>query len=184
MVTVKNLKKSYGENTVFDGFDMQLPDVGTFYISGRSGCGKTTLLRIISGLDKDYEGIVSHDGTISYVFQENRLIPSATAYENVYAVCQNKEKSLDLLSVLGLGDDTGKYPGQLSGGMNRRVAIARALAFEHDILLLDEPFTALDEEIKGTVISLIKEYEKSRLVIFVSHDEDEAEALGCTQISL
>ena len=183
MITVKKLKKSFDDKIIFDGFELCLPNTGMFYITGPSGSGKTTLLRIISGLDKKYEGQVERGGVISYVFQENRLIPSLTAYENVYEVCHSKEKTVSLLKEVGLENDANKYPAELSGGMNRRVAIARALAFEHNILLLDEPFTALDGEIKNSVIQLIKEREKDRLVLLVSHDESEAEALGCTRIS-
>ena len=182
MITVKNLKKSFDNKIIFDGFDLRLPDKGAFYITGPSGSGKTTLLRIIAGLDTEYEGTVEADGVISYVFQENRLIPSLTAYENVFEVCRNKEKALYLLSQVGLDGDADKYPAELSGGMNRRAAIARALAFDHDILLLDEPFTALDGEIKKSVISLIKEREADRLILLVSHDESEADALGCERI--
>lgn len=182
MITVKNLKKSFNGKVVFDGYDLCLPDKGMFYMTGPSGSGKTTLLRIIAGLDKDFEGTAEHNGVISYVFQENRLIPSLTAYENVYEVCHDKEKALEMLKQTGLSEDTDKYPPELSGGMNRRVSIARALSYEHDILLLDEPFTALDGEIKSAVISLIKELEKDRLVLLVSHDESEAKALGCERI--
>ena len=182
MITVKNLKKSFDSKIVFDGFDLSLPDKGAYYIAGPSGSGKTTLLRIIAGLDTEYEGTVEHDGVISYVFQENRLIPSLTAYQNVFEVCHDKEKAVYILKEVGLGNDADKYPAELSGGMNRRVAIARALAFEHDILLLDEPFTALDGEIKKSVISLIKEREADRLILLVSHDESEAEALSCKRV--
>ncbi|MBR6921304.1 MAG: ABC transporter ATP-binding protein [Clostridia bacterium] len=182
MITVKNLKKSFDDKIIFNGFDLSLPDKGTYYISGPSGSGKTTLLRIIAGLDTDYEGTVEHDGVISYVFQENRLIPSLTAYQNVFEVCRDKEKTTYLLKEVGLEADSDKYPAELSGGMNRRVAIARALAFDHDILLLDEPFTALDGEIKKSVISLIKEREADRLILLVSHDESEADALSCERI--
>ena len=180
MIKAENLKKSFDGKTVLDGFCLELPDSGAFALSGPSGVGKTTLLRIISGLDKDYTGTVTHDGVISYVFQENRLIPSLTAYENVYAVCRDAGKSLRLLSEVGLSDDAGKYPAEMSGGMARRVAIARALSFPHDILLLDEPFTALDAEIKAKIIELINRTEKDKLIVAVTHDPDEAAALGCT----
>ena len=182
MITVKNLKKSFGDKVLFDNYSLTLPDKGTFYITGPSGSGKTTLLRIIAGLDSDFDGTVKADGVISYVFQENRLIPSLTAYENVFEVCQNKETAVHMLSRVGLSGEYDKYPAELSGGMNRRAAIARALAYKHDILLLDEPFTALDGEIKNTVISLIKEFESDRLVLLVSHDETEAQALDCEKI--
>ena len=184
MIVIKNLKKSFDKNVIFDGFDLTLEDKGAYSLSGPSGCGKTTLLRIICGLDTDYTGEVSVTGKISYVFQENRLLPNATAYENVFTVCGDKEKSLFLLGEVGLSDALDKYPSELSGGMNRRVAIARALAYPHDILLLDEPFTALDPEIKSKITELIKKNEKDRLVVLITHDAEEAAALGCIEIKI
>ena len=184
MIVIKNLKKSFDKNVIFDGFDLTLEDKGAYSLSGPSGCGKTTLLRIICGLDTDYSGEVSVSGKISYVFQENRLLPNATAYENVFTVCGDKEKSLFLLGEVGLSDALDKYPSELSGGMNRRVAIARALAYPHDILLLDEPFTALDPDIKSKITELIKKNEKDRLVVLITHDAEEAAALGCSEVKI
>ena len=184
MIVIKNLKKSFDKNVIFDGFDLTLSDKGAYALSGPSGSGKTTLLRIISGLDTDYTGEVGVAGKISYVFQENWLLPNLTAYENVFTVCGDKEKSLFLLGEVGLSDALDKYPSELSGGMNRRVAIARALAYPHDILLLDEPFTALDADIKDKIINLIKEREKDKLLLIITHDPDEISALGCEEIKI
>lgn len=184
MISVKNLKKSFDDNVVFDGFSLELPDRGAFALTGPSGSGKTTLLRVICGLDRDYGGEVECGGAVSYMFQENRLFPTLSAYGNVFEVCRDKEKALSLLSSVGLGGDTDKYPAQMSGGMARRVAIARALAFPHDILLLDEPFTALDGQIKAEVIELIKRLEADKLILAVSHDPDEVAALGCREIRI
>lgn len=184
MIRIKNLKKRFDGNVVFDGFSLELPDRGAYALAGPSGSGKTTLLRIISGLDADLEGEVVCDGTISYVFQENRLIPGLTAYENVFIVCRDRELSLSLLRGVGLADDADKRPAEMSGGMARRTAIARALAFPHDILLLDEPFTALDGGIKQKVTELINERERDKLLLAVTHDPNEASALGCKVIDI
>ncbi len=184
MITVKNLHKSFDNNVVFDGFSLELPDRGFYAVSGPSGSGKTTLFRMICGLDTEYGGEINVEGKISYVFQENRLLPQMTAYENVFTVCGDKEKSLFLLKAVGLEDAADKYPSELSGGMNRRVAIARALSYEHDILLLDEPFTALDADIRDKIISLVKELEKDRLLLIITHDPDEISALGCDEIRI
>lgn len=184
MIKIKDLKKRFDRNVVFDGLSLELEDHGTYAVTGPSGSGKTTLLRMIAGLDRDHGGKITVDGTVSYVFQENRLLPELTAYGNVFEVCRDGDKTSYLLRSVGLGDDLDKYPAEMSGGMARRVAIARALAFPHDILLLDEPFTALDGEIKEKVIELIKKTEENKLTVAVSHDPDELAALGCEIIKI
>lgn len=184
MIKITNLQKSFNGKTVFDGFSLETKNSGFYAVLGPSGCGKTTLFRMISGLDTKYKGEIITEGVISYVFQENRLIPELTAYENVLTVCRDRVKCDGLFDRVGLAEHKNKYPSQLSGGMNRRAAIIRALAFTHDVLLMDEPFTALDEEIKGAVTELIKEVEKDKLVLMITHDEDEADALGCKKIRL
>ncbi len=184
MIKITGLKKSFDKNVVFDGFDLTVEGPGFYALSGPSGSGKTTLLRIISGLDRDYTGKVEVSGVISYVFQENRLMPSVSAYDNVFEVCHDRELTSYLLDAVGLPDAGGKYPSELSGGMARRVAIARALSYPHGILLLDEPFTALDAGVKSRIISLVKHREQGKTVIAVTHDPSESEALGCTVIEL
>ena len=184
MLTIKDLHKSFGAKVLFDGFSLTLPDSGFYCLSGPSGSGKTTLLRIISGLDADYRGTVETEGRISYVFQEDRLIPSLTALENVNAVCRDREKALYFLARLGMDGSAGLYPDELSGGMKRRTAIARALSFPHDIMLLDEPFSGLDDGLRPGTIELIKECENGRLVILVTHERDEIEAMGCETVRI
>ena len=182
MLTIKDLHKSFGSKVLFDGFSLTLPDKGFYCFSGPSGCGKTTLLRIISGLDTDYRGTVEVKGRVSYVFQEDRLIPFLTAFENVNAVCRDREKTMYFLSGLGIDGSAGLYPDELSGGMRRRTAIARALSFPHDLILLDEPFSGLDGDLRRGTIELIKECEKDSLVILVTHERDEIDAMGCETI--
>ena len=116
----------------------------------------------------------------SYIFQENRLLPWATARENVALVLEgeNTETASRWLLQAGLGDAMEKYPRELSGGMKRRVAIARALAYGGDVLLLDEPFRALDETNKQDLIGLIRRSSADALNILVTHDREEAEQMG------
>ena len=191
MIRVGKLTKRFGEKTLFSGLDLELPSPGFYALLGPSGSGKTTLLRILSGLDREFEGTVETEGTVSCVFQEDRLIPTLSAFENVFLVCGDREKTERLLMQTGLSggesgkeNDWNKYPGELSGGMNRRVALARALAFPHDVLLLDEPFSALDPATKSKVVDLVARTEKGKLLLLVTHDESEAESLGCECVRL
>jgi NitT/TauT family transport system ATP-binding protein len=184
MLKVDIKEKRFGEKLIFKDFVLSLPDKGIYAVTGESGRGKTTLLNIIAGLDRDFKGSREADGRMSYVFQEDRLIPSLNVLENVMFVCRDREKAVDLLQKLGLGNETGSKLGKLSGGMKRRVAIARALAADYDLLLMDEPFASIDEERKQSIMDVIKETASDRLVIFVTHDIAEAEYLGAEVIAL
>lgn len=171
LLSLNNIKKAYGEKPVLSGISLEIPDRGVFGIFGPSGCGKTTLLRIITGLEAADEGeIIGGEKQFSVVFQEDRLMPSLTAFENVAAVSSPDEAKLWLEKV-GLGDSLDKYPNQLSGGMSRRAAIARALAFGGDCLVLDEPFKGLEPELKERIGEIICEYAQSKPVVLVTHDE-------------
>jgi len=155
-------------------------------VVGPSGCGKTTLLNLISGLDKDFEGLVTIDGgapsvgpTPGYMFQSSRLMPWLTVRENVELVQVGDEPEstvLDLLREIGLEDFADVYPNHLSGGMRRRVALARAIITEPPLLLLDEPFLSLDAPVANRLRQLLIEVceRRSSTVLFVTHDFREA----------
>jgi NitT/TauT family transport system ATP-binding protein len=124
---------------------------------------------------------------VSVKFQEPRLFDWLTVKENVAAVLESEnaeETALKWLCAVGLEADTDKYPRELSGGMAQRVALARALAYEGDLLLLDEPFSAVDEATKIPLLALIREYAKTHAVILVTHSKEEAELLGARIVTL
>ena len=184
MLKVDIDEKKYGEKPVIKDLHLEFPGTGIYAVTGASGRGKTTLLNIIAGLDSDYKGSVKTDGRMSYVFQEDRLIPGLNVLENVTFVCNDEMKARGILEKLGLKDEIASRIGGLSGGMKRRVAIARALAADYDILLMDEPFSSLDEERKQSVMAPVAEISKEKLVIIVTHDMDEAAFLGAEVIKL
>lgn len=185
MISIKRLNRSFGDKKVLVDFEYEFPDKGLYIISGRSGIGKTTLLRIIAGLDKEYEGELKISAeSVSMVFQEDRLIKTLTAKENVTLVCKNEKKASDLLERLGLEEEVDEKPSALSGGMKRRVAIARAFSYDSDILLMDEPTSSLDAETARKVDDMIKERAESQLVIVVTHDLSEIEYLKGTVVEI
>lgn len=151
-------------------------------LMGPSGSGKTTLTRIALGLlTPDRGTVVNTFSKTAVVFQEDRLLPWRTAVENVNLVLGDRKETLPLahaqLEEMGLGAAADKYPPQLSGGMRQRVAVARALALDAQLLILDEPFKALDEELRQQVISRVNDTDAA--ILLVTHDRREAEALGC-----
>ena len=159
-------------------------------ITGPSGCGKTTLLNILAGLDHDYDGqihlplISEHQqAVIGYVFQAPRLLPWRTVGQNLTLIKDRSASATDvgeLLNLTGLTDFCHAYPDRLSTGMQRRLALARAFVVEPDLLLLDEPFTSLDESTAARLRLLLLEIWRrhSTTVIFVTHDLREAIQLG------
>jgi NitT/TauT family transport system ATP-binding protein len=173
-VALNSISKSFDGVRVFDGFSHMFPSNSITAVTGPSGSGKTTLLRIIAGFEKADGGEVRIDGKkISMVFQEDRLLPSKTALENVAAVT-DRENARRWLEKVGLKDDACTLPGELSGGMKRRVAIARALAFGGDILLLDEPFMGLDPDLHDSIFDLILREKGKACIILVTHDMEDA----------
>lgn len=182
MLRISHLFKKFGNTVVLDDFSMSCPDTGVTAIMGASGIGKTTLLNIIAGIQKaDFGEIYSDFNKISYKFQEPRLLPWLTAKENVETVTDNADKWLEMVELANCAD---KYPHELSGGMQQRVALARALAYEGDLLLLDEPFGAVDSDTKEILIDAISGYAKTNAVILVTHDVSDANALNAEIITV
>lgn len=179
LFSFENVTVKYGEQTILSGASATLQSGERLALFGASGSGKTTLLRALAELEALDGGKVGI-GRCAYVFQEDRLIPTRTALQNVALVCEDGEKAKDMLALMEL-DKTSfeKLPSELSGGMRRRVALARALAFGGDTLLLDEAFTGLDEDSKRSLIKKIRPMFSYQVI--ATHDQTEAEELHCTK---
>ena len=178
MPKIKAITKKFSGITVLDSFSAEIRKGSVTALVSPSGKGKTTLLRIIAGLDKDFSGNVEDVGTISYCPQDISLFPWYSAEKNLTVVLGDSQKQKEdirtALEVFGLLDAANKKPHELSGGMCQRVAIIRAWLANTDTVLLDEPFKGLDSETKSSVISYLKETKKDgRTVIFTTHSEDE-----------
>ena len=179
MIEIKNLTKAFGKKKVINNLSLTVKKGERISIIAPSGSGKTTLFRIISGIDKKYDGYCKCDGRVSYMFQEDRLFEFSTVLENLTAVTDDEEKALSTLVALELPDSADSYPSDLSGGMKRRVALARALLAESDVILLDEPFVGLDEELKKRIAPAVSELIGEKTLLVVTHYKDEAEMLLC-----
>lgn len=180
---LENITKSFNGKEIISDFTRDIPDGKITYIMGASGIGKTTLLRIIAGLDTDFGGNIEKSGKIAYVFQEPRLFPALTVKENVEIVGGTND-SKDILSMLELDGCENMMPNELSGGMKMRLSIARALYSDADIYLMDEPFSALDDETKNRIVPKIFAFLKGKTVIIVSHSLDEAASYADNTINL
>lgn len=164
----------YGDKTVIDGFSADFGSGGMCAVTGPSGCGKTTLLYVAAGFIKPDAGTVTDAGRISFMFQQPRLLPWLTALGNVCAVLDRRAKprAEQMLKAVGI-TDFDKYPHELSGGMCQRVSLARALAYDSDILMLDEPFSAQDDSMRRQLLQLVKN--DGRQVITVTHNGEDAD---------
>lgn len=179
MINIKNISFSYGEKAVLNDFSLKLQKGERICLFGESGCGKTTLLRLILGLEKIKSGEIEGINNLktSAVFQENRLLPFKTILENITLFGADKKTALYHLEALGIKDTAFLLPSELSGGMERRAAIARALSIDFDLLILDEPFTGLDEaNIEAAAEHILKTAEDKPIII-VTHSENEAKLL-------
>lgn len=183
-IQLNNLCKAYGDKVIFENYTRTLEFDGILLIQGKSGLGKTTLMRMLAGLEKADKGeIVKSAKKISFMFQEDRLIPFVTVLKNLTAVC-DEEKALKYLSLMGLENEKDSSLLSLSGGMRRRVSLARALCFESELVILDEPFKGLDEALKTEICEIIKEESKKRAFFIVSHDSEDAKILNAEIIEL
>ena len=194
---IRNLTRSFtredgSEMIVLDNLDLAVSDKEFVCILGSSGCGKTTLLRLIAGLDQEREGQIVLDGEemqgpspkVGFVFQEYSLFPWRTVVDNIaFGLEMNRigreERYLiadRYLDLVGLKQFKNSYPSELSGGMRQRVAVARALALEPVLLLMDEPFGALDAQTRNMLQKeLLEIWEKTKkTIIFITHSVDEA----------
>lgn len=188
-MVVKKLCKRYrtesGEKIVFDNFSAEFKDGKVTAVMGSSGIGKTTLLNCIAKLT-DYDGEIAGVGSSAYVFQEDRLIPDKTVYDNIDFVMQTedaderKKRIKNALSVTELLSEAFRYPSELSGGQRKRVSLARAFACGRELMLLDEPLSSLDIGLKFRIFDVMKKVFKSdsKTVIMVTHDVDEALTLA------
>ena len=185
---ILHLTKRFGEKTLFEDLDLTLTAPAVLWAP--SGWGKTTLLRILMGLEMPTSGTVQGVGKVSAVFQEDRLCPQLTAVENVALVLpgpmdQYKKQIEKDFQQLGLDDAALSLPARkLSGGQKRRAALLRALWAESDTLLLDEPFTGMDPETMKKAAALLKARCQDRNVLLATHDREAIEALGWEVIEL
>lgn len=189
-VRVQGATKRFGDKTVLQGIDLDIPPGQFVAIVGRSGCGKSTLLRLIAGLDAPTEGSLSADGEpirgiwhdARMLFQDARLLPWKKAIDNVRigARSGSEAEALASLEQVGLADRAREWPGVLSGGQRQRVALARALAGSPRLLLLDEPLGALDALTRIDMQQLIESLweEQGFTSVLVTHDVSEAVALA------
>lgn len=165
--------------TVIDDLSFSLDGPGIYLLEGPSGSGKTTVLRVLAGLENAYEGKRFVNGKVSVIFQEPRLFEDFSVLENVMLAVDPKKRGVTrreaeavcagILGRLGLGAELSKKAGECSGGMKQRVAAARALAAEPDVLLADEPFSALDEDNRRTEAELLAEISSSCIVLIATH---------------
>ncbi len=179
---LENIAKSFSaKKVVFTGFNAQIPEKKITCILGGSGKGKTTLMNMILGLEKPNGGKIEFESKPSFsaVFQDNRLLPFCTALENVMFAGADKDTAKAALCKVGLEKEENTLPHKLSGGMQRRLTLARALCkpnYTH--LLLDEPFTGQDEQMKEHLVQLIKEETPGKTVVIITHDELLAERIA------
>ncbi len=179
---LRNFTKKYEDKTIFENFNLTLKKGKITAIMGASGRGKTTLLNTLAGLDKNFTGEFIDPEPCAYIFQEPRLLKGASVLQNVLIGngFKDKEKAVKLLNDLELGEYINSYPNKLSGGMQQRVSMARAFLSGRSVILMDEAFKGLDDELKHRLYELFKKLweEEKPTVVLVTHDVKEAEYLA------
>ena len=196
---VKGLSKKFGNVLALNNFSLEVARGELVTLLGPSGCGKTTALRLVAGLERQDSGTIflesrdltlipAHQRNMGMVFQAYSLFPNLTVAENVAFGLQMREvdrparikRAHELLDLVGLDSQSARFPHQLSGGQQQRVALARALAFEPEILLLDEPLSALDAQVRSNLREEIRRLQLSlgTTTLFVTHDQEEAMSIS------
>jgi len=187
-IIIRDLTKSYGDHVVLDHFSLTLPAGRTTCLMAPSGQGKTTLLRLLMGLEQPDSGdiVLPESLQLSAVFQEDRLCEDFGPVANLRLVhpALSMQDALSALESMGLSDAAQKPVREFSGGMKRRLALLRALICPCDLLLLDEPFTGLDEALKSRVIQLTKDACQNKTVLLVTHSREEAEQMDANIVTL
>ncbi len=183
VVTARGVRRVFGSDVVLDGIDLTLRRGEIVALVGRSGSGKSTLLRTVAGLDRGHEGRIAVDGSVAVAFQEPRLLPWKRVHRNVALGLPDgdgKRRAIEALGEVNLGHRVDAWPLTLSGGEAQRVSLARALVREPDLLLLDEPFGALDALTRITAYELLIRLWRRHgfAVLLVTHDVEEAVLLA------
>ncbi|MDR3263912.1 MAG: ABC transporter ATP-binding protein [Clostridiales bacterium] len=189
MIVFESVCKSFGATVVFDGLNDAFEKGKVSCLLAPSGSGKTTLLNMVAGTLKPDGGTIKNlPEAVSYVFQEERLIPQKTAYKNLEFVLKPKYPDAKKLGAIiashleaaGLKDAADMYPNEMSGGMRQRLSLIRALANPAETLLMDEPFNALDMTLRAGITDMFLKYLATykKTVLFVTHDLDEAISAG------
>ena len=175
MLRVNNLCKSFGTVKAVDNVSFDLEKGQTLAVIGPSGGGKSTLLRVLNGLEIPDSGTIE-GGTFGLVFQEYNLFPQYTVLGNLTLAPRLLRKDFsqadEILKKVGLSDKKDNYPSQLSGGQKQRTAIARALMLKPDVLCFDEPTSALDPKLTEEIVEIIKQMKGEQTIIIVTHDMD------------
>jgi len=185
-ITIQGLSKSYDGITVFQNVDLHLEDGGIYCLLAPSGAGKTTLFRILMGLEQPDSGRVTGlpQGPMAAVFQEDRLCPELTAQKNiqlVHPIVTGETLKQELRKLLP-EDSLDKPVSEFSGGMRRRVSLMRAMLAPGQLLVMDEPFTGLDEATREAAMDYVLAHRRGRTLIFTTHHMEEAQRLGARRI--
>ncbi|GAB4513095.1 MAG: ATP-binding cassette domain-containing protein [Roseibium sp.] len=182
MIRVDVKAKSFGKTRILKEVSFELKPGECLAILGPSGIGKSTLLRLVAGIDRDFDGKISRPDAIAVVFQEPTLLPWRSAIDNLRIVHPglSEAAAIEALGKVGLEDKARLFPGQLSLGQQRRLSLARAFAGRPELLILDEPFVSLDEATGAEMMELTKALiaETAPATLFVTHDKEEARQLA------
>lgn len=188
MIRLENVFFSYKDIEILNDFNLKVNDGECVQLFGASGSGKTTVSRLILGLETEYAGKIIAPQKISTVFQEDRLLENVDVIKNIRLVLSKDKYYLadKLLVEFGLYEVRKKRVSQLSGGMKRRVSLARAIAYEGDALILDEPFNGLDAKNKKIAADIIKRefLEKNKSILLISHIQEDAQLLNARKINI